>query len=310
MRACSVLFAVALLTGAADDAIAGGKSGGNVAVRGYVRKDGTYVAPHMRSAPDASFQNNWSTSGNVNPYTGEEGKLVTPRHGVGGLGVPSAGATYPAVSTPQPSLLDAAPATTSTSPDSAAPSFKSGPELLPAVLPGLPSLEHNQLTPALPRSAYSPPVLRESTKPRNGSPDGLMSYAQREQLRNVERAAFWKERGYSFNPESMSAFSMDQKVKDIERARYWRERGHSFNPAFMSAFAMDQKVKDIERAKYWGARGYSFNPDYMSAFAMDQKVKDIERSKYWEARGIRFNPEYMSAFGMDQEARRRGLRPE
>ena len=55
-----------------------GGSGGAVHVRGYIRKDGTYVAPHYRSAPDGSLQNNWSTKGNVNPYTGEEGTLVTP----------------------------------------------------------------------------------------------------------------------------------------------------------------------------------------------------------------------------------------
>jgi hypothetical protein len=44
-----------------------------VHVRGYTRKDGTYVMPHMRSAPDHNVWNNWSTKGNVNPYTGREG---------------------------------------------------------------------------------------------------------------------------------------------------------------------------------------------------------------------------------------------
>lgn len=42
-------------------------------VRGYHRKDGTYVAPHRRTTPDSSRSNNWSTRGNVNPYTGREG---------------------------------------------------------------------------------------------------------------------------------------------------------------------------------------------------------------------------------------------
>lgn len=49
---------------------AGGK-GGSVYVRGYHRKNGTYVAPHYRSAPDANPYNNWSYPGNVNPYTGK-----------------------------------------------------------------------------------------------------------------------------------------------------------------------------------------------------------------------------------------------
>jgi len=43
----------------------------SVYVRGYFRKDGTYVSPYYRSAPDKSLYNNWSFSGNVNPYTGK-----------------------------------------------------------------------------------------------------------------------------------------------------------------------------------------------------------------------------------------------
>jgi hypothetical protein len=45
----------------------------DVSVRGYFRRDGTYVQPHMRSAPDSSFNNNWSTYPNINPYTGQQG---------------------------------------------------------------------------------------------------------------------------------------------------------------------------------------------------------------------------------------------
>src|SRR6185295_17588670 len=44
-----------------------------VNVRGYFRKDGTYVAPYKRTRPDDDFNNNWSTSGNSNPFTGEVG---------------------------------------------------------------------------------------------------------------------------------------------------------------------------------------------------------------------------------------------
>jgi hypothetical protein len=50
----------------------------DVSVRGYYRKDGTYVRPHMRSDPDGNFNNNWSTKGNINPYTGEEGTKTSP----------------------------------------------------------------------------------------------------------------------------------------------------------------------------------------------------------------------------------------
>jgi len=47
-------------------------------VKGYVRRDGTYVDPHWRSSPNGSTLDNWSTRGNVNPYTGEPGSKNMP----------------------------------------------------------------------------------------------------------------------------------------------------------------------------------------------------------------------------------------
>ena len=44
-------------------------------VSGYYRSDGTYVAPHYRSSPNSTKSDNWSQSGNVNPYTGKRGTL-------------------------------------------------------------------------------------------------------------------------------------------------------------------------------------------------------------------------------------------
>lgn len=46
---------------------------GQVKVRGYYRKDGKYVAPHYRSEPNNTTNDNYSARGNVNPYTGEAG---------------------------------------------------------------------------------------------------------------------------------------------------------------------------------------------------------------------------------------------
>lgn len=46
-------------------------------VNGYVKKDGTYVAPHQQSNADKNFNNNWSTKGNDNPTTGKDGTRVT-----------------------------------------------------------------------------------------------------------------------------------------------------------------------------------------------------------------------------------------
>jgi hypothetical protein len=46
-----------------------------VHVHGYTRKDGTYVAPYVRTAPDSTILNNYSTYPNVNPYTGKVGTV-------------------------------------------------------------------------------------------------------------------------------------------------------------------------------------------------------------------------------------------
>lgn len=57
-----------------------GGSGGETHVSGYTRRDGTYVAPHYRSAADGNPWNNWSTRGNRNPHTGVIGTRM-PRLG-------------------------------------------------------------------------------------------------------------------------------------------------------------------------------------------------------------------------------------
>jgi hypothetical protein len=45
----------------------------DVYVNSYTRSDGTHVKGHYRSAPDNTINNNFSTQGNVNPYTGKRG---------------------------------------------------------------------------------------------------------------------------------------------------------------------------------------------------------------------------------------------
>lgn len=47
----------------------------DVSVDGYMRKDGTYVQPSHRSAPDNIQHNNYSSQGNMNPYTGQQGTV-------------------------------------------------------------------------------------------------------------------------------------------------------------------------------------------------------------------------------------------
>ncbi|WP_193314182.1 MULTISPECIES: hypothetical protein [unclassified Xanthomonas] len=52
-------------------------------VKGYYRSNGTYVQPHYRSAPNNTKLDNYSTQGNVNPYTGRQG-TVNPYPNSGG----------------------------------------------------------------------------------------------------------------------------------------------------------------------------------------------------------------------------------
>jgi hypothetical protein len=42
-------------------------------VQGYTKQDGTYVQGYMRSSPNDTKADNYSTRGNVNPYTGQPG---------------------------------------------------------------------------------------------------------------------------------------------------------------------------------------------------------------------------------------------
>lgn len=49
------------------------RSASPVRVQGYTKRNGTYVKPHYRTAPNATKSDNWSTKGNINPYTGKAG---------------------------------------------------------------------------------------------------------------------------------------------------------------------------------------------------------------------------------------------
>jgi len=51
----------------------------SVYVSGYTTSNGTYVAPYYRTTPNSTVNDNYSTVGNTNPYTGQAGNL--PRDG-------------------------------------------------------------------------------------------------------------------------------------------------------------------------------------------------------------------------------------
>ena len=83
-----LIVAIALLVASSTTFAKGGSHTGAAApgtgakststhVKGYVKKDGTYVAPHSKSTPDKKFENNWTTKGNDNPRTGADGTRVT-----------------------------------------------------------------------------------------------------------------------------------------------------------------------------------------------------------------------------------------
>jgi hypothetical protein len=46
---------------------------------GYTRSNGTYVQPYTATNPNSTQRDNFSTSGNMNPYTGAVGHR-TPRY--------------------------------------------------------------------------------------------------------------------------------------------------------------------------------------------------------------------------------------
>jgi len=56
--------------------------GAPVHTRGYIKQNGTYVAPHYQTAPNRTKTDNWSSKPNVNPYTGRAGTVdpYTPGH--------------------------------------------------------------------------------------------------------------------------------------------------------------------------------------------------------------------------------------
>jgi len=48
---------------------------------------------------------------------------------------------------------------------------------------------------------------------------------------DIERAAFWRTRGYEFDPKQLSALDMDEKVKELNLVVYFKEvKGWEYNP--------------------------------------------------------------------------------
>lgn len=73
MRLLARFLAGAACCAAALVAFPGGEAAAQTHVKGYYKKNGTYVAPHYRSSPNSTQRDNYSTYGNYNPYTGKKG---------------------------------------------------------------------------------------------------------------------------------------------------------------------------------------------------------------------------------------------
>lgn len=55
------------------EAKGGSHTGSTYFTHGYTRSNGSYVQPHYSTSPNKNRSDNWSTKGNVNPYTGKPG---------------------------------------------------------------------------------------------------------------------------------------------------------------------------------------------------------------------------------------------
>jgi hypothetical protein len=75
---------VIVLAGSLTAEARGGGHGGSHSVSGHFPSKGTCVVPHHATNPNKTRLDNWSTKGNVNPYTGKVGTkpldLSPPKH--------------------------------------------------------------------------------------------------------------------------------------------------------------------------------------------------------------------------------------
>ena len=246
------LLTLLLPLGGATAQRTGGKGGnsvalpsynsGTVSVRGYLRTDGNYVQPHYRSAPDGNFYNNWSASGNVNPYTGKDGSKIAPPTDYGFnryIYVPQGH---------QPAQIYTPPQLNMTLP----PSYRTNSLFLPrfdmrtarpAVVPNRqPSIASNQTFPQLPFS---------SAQPRS-------SEAFDEQLR-IDSVARLKNLGYDLTGQFYSASQLLDIELRIQSSNRLRSLGTNWNWQEHSASEMLDAELRIQAANRLNQKGYNLD---------------------------------------------------
>jgi hypothetical protein len=70
VRTTIVIGSAALISIAAINAVS---AASNHYVRGYTTRNGIHVIPHHQTNTNSTNFDNWSTRGNINPYTGKAG---------------------------------------------------------------------------------------------------------------------------------------------------------------------------------------------------------------------------------------------
>lgn len=74
MKKILLMTALSIIT-TASFARGGGHSysSHSTSVSGYTRSNGTHVSSYHRTSPNSTQRDNYSTIGNINPYTGKSG---------------------------------------------------------------------------------------------------------------------------------------------------------------------------------------------------------------------------------------------
>jgi hypothetical protein len=70
-----LIFLIIVVVSILIPALVQAQWGRDTQVRGYQRQDGTIVQPYHRTLPDNNQFNNYSTQGNINPWTGQRGTV-------------------------------------------------------------------------------------------------------------------------------------------------------------------------------------------------------------------------------------------
>ncbi|MHA8054046.1 hypothetical protein [Aquirufa sp. OSTEICH-129A] len=63
-------------------------------ISGYTNSYGTYVEPYYRTSPNSTINDNYSTRGNINPYTGSYGTKSPDLYSSPSISFPSSSSSY------------------------------------------------------------------------------------------------------------------------------------------------------------------------------------------------------------------------